>query len=416
MTTDEATPHEATPKKLRVGLVLIAGASQGGGGTGRRFARLFQYFQQNESSVDVWLITMPEFLELMGQASIEIDPDNNVIHFEDGPRDTSNSILSKLKSFQDYSDRLAALVRKYELDVVHIPIPDRVYAPFFLRRRDGIRQSFSMTAAVGAFDKLNWKARILYQIGFECSYAIDTLYSDTKERFPSYAHKVQVSPCSFTDYSHYYPADTKEKWIVFAGRLEPFKNPHLFVSAVSLAANVLRENGWKCLLLGGGILSADVEEQISALGLSDLIEVDSVADLSPKLNRSMVYTSIQKTENYPSQSLLESMASGNAIIATDVGDTRRIVDEEVGLLIDEQTSEALADALMTLARDPLLCERLAENARSRILTHHTVARFANYMEQFWTEDTMSAQGREPRPSWLKMFGILINGALGRHFY
>ena len=34
--------------------------------------------------------------------------------------------------------------------------------------------------------------------------------------------------------------------------------------------------------------------------------------------------SLQKTNNYPSQSLLEAMASGCAIIATDVGDKKII--------------------------------------------------------------------------------------------
>ena len=411
---DDVNPTEFEHKKLRVGLVLIGGASEGGGGTGRRFARLFQNFQQQGSRADVWLITRPDFLELMSRSSIDIDPNRNVIHFEDKLGTRASNPIRRLTGYREGSDRLAAIAQEGEFDLLHIPIPSLVYAPFLLRRPDGIRQVFSMTAAVGAFDSLDWKAKFLYWLGFECSDAIDTLYSDIAERFPSYASKVNVSPCSFTDYSHYKPAAEKEKWIVFAGRLEAFKNPTLFVDATGLAADVLRQHGWKCLLYGDGELKTSIEEQISRLGLTDLIEFDRVADLSSTLNRSMVFTSIQQTENYPSQVLLEAMAAGNAIIATDVGDTRRLVDENVGLLIDEQTPEALAEALTTLASDRELCERIARNARSRILNQHTIARFAEYMEQLWI-DAGAKNEPAPRPSWTRVASMLVQGAAGMRF-
>lgn len=407
-------PPQSSGTKPKIGLVLIGGASEGGGGTGRRFARLFQHLQAGDSRSDVWLITKPEFLELMERSSIPIDAGKNVLFFQDGPAKPGSRVASKLADYRDASARLAKLVLEHNFDLVHIPIPNLVYAPYLLRSPDGVRQAFSMTAAVGSFESMNWKAQLLYRIGFECADAIDTLYSDIADRFPSYANKLHVSPCSFTDYSRYQPAAEKENWIVFAGRLEAFKNPELFVEATHLASDTLRAKGFKCLLFGDGELRGSVEEKIAGLGLSDLIEIDQVPDLSATLNRSRIFVSIQQTENYPSQVLLEAMAAGNAVIATDVGETRRIVDQEVGVLIGAQTPEALAEALRNLSSDDEQRERLARNARSRILDQHTLDRFASYMEQFWF-DALDSTAAPPRPTWPHLATMLLGGAVGVKF-
>jgi glycosyltransferase involved in cell wall biosynthesis len=54
--------------------------------------------------------------------------------------------------------------------------------------------------------------------------------------------------------------------------------------------------------------------------------------------------SLQTDNNYPSQAVLEAMACGNAIIATDVGDTRMFVNEQNGWLI-EHGVEPLVEAV-----------------------------------------------------------------------
>ena len=57
---------------------------------------------------------------------------------------------------------------------------------------------------------------------------------------------------------------------------------------------------------------------------------DYATDLAPLFARASVFVSCQRHENLGSSSLLEAMASGDAVVATDVGQTWRIVDERVG--------------------------------------------------------------------------------------
>jgi glycosyltransferase involved in cell wall biosynthesis len=71
---------------------------------------------------------------------------------------------------------------------------------------------------------------------------------------------------------------------------------------------------------------------------------------------------LQHFNNYPSQSLLEAMACGNAVVATNVGETHRLVDETVGLLIEPE-APALAEALNRLLDSPDL-PRMQQAARA----------------------------------------------------
>ncbi len=70
--------------------------------------------------------------------------------------------------------------------------------------------------------------------------------------------------------------------------------------------------------------------------------------------------------------LFEYMASGRAIVATDLPSTAEIVqDEETALLVPPADVEALAAALARLQDDPALRERLADQARALAYARYT---------------------------------------------
>ena len=120
-------PPQSSGTKPKIGLVLIGGASEGGGGTGRRFARLFQHLQAGDSRSDVWLITKPEFLELMERSSIPIDAGKNVLFFRDGPAIPGSGFASKLVDYRDASARLAKIMLYFSQNNVGMIIDGTVF-------------------------------------------------------------------------------------------------------------------------------------------------------------------------------------------------------------------------------------------------------------------------------------------------
>lgn len=64
----------------------------------------------------------------------------------------------------------------------------------------------------------------------------------------------------------------------------------------------------------------------------------------------------------------EALATGKPVVASRVGGLPEVVEDgETGYLVDERDPGALAEAILTLARDPDLRRRFGENARARAL-------------------------------------------------
>lgn len=90
------------------------------------------------------------------------------------------------------------------------------------------------------------------------------------------------------------------------------------------------------------------------------------------LNQSSVFVLPSYTEGFP-MSVLEAMILGKAIIATDVGDIKTMLEENSGLLIKKKNVVELEDALKKCMYDEKLCIELGKNAKKRV--------YQNYIEK-----------------------------------
>ena len=68
---------------------------------------------------------------------------------------------------------------------------------------------------------------------------------------------------------------------------------------------------------------------------------------------------------YRLEELLEAMAQGCAIVATDVGDTRRLLDDSCALLVEPST-EAICEAAIRLLLEPALLGQLSQASLDRV--------------------------------------------------
>jgi glycosyltransferase involved in cell wall biosynthesis len=179
------------------------------------------------------------------------------------------------------------------------------------------------------------------------------------------AHKIRTAPCSFTDLSKSKTSDVRDIDVIYISRLVEGKGLELLDQIYGDISNI---NLYVC---GFGPVKPMIPEE-------KIIQINESFDL---LSRSKIFLSIQKWNNYPSQTLLEAMSCECAIIATDVGETRKIVDDECAVLIPYDAS-ALRDAIFFLLSNPARVRELGKNARKRLLREHTIER---YMEYFLNE-------------------------------
>jgi glycosyltransferase involved in cell wall biosynthesis len=100
-----------------------------------------------------------------------------------------------------------------------------------------------------------------------------------------------------------------------------------------------------------------------------------------------------------SNALLEYMAAGRAIVATDVGANGRLVrHEREGLMVPAGDDATLAGALRRYLRDPALARTLGAAARRRAEDRFSRAAMVCRFEEFFTDLVFPDRPKGPRGS------------------
>lgn len=138
------------------------------------------------------------------------------------------------------------------------------------------------------------------------------------------------------------------------------------------------------LMVGGGELQQTARDTAASLGISDrVVFQDFRQDVPAVLSAMDIYCLPSLWEGFPI-GVLEAMAMGKAVIASDVDGTREAVDHEHnGLLVPPADSTALATAIIRLARDFSLRKRLQQKAIDTIRSTYNVAGMTRNIEAIY---------------------------------
>lgn len=133
---------------------------------------------------------------------------------------------------------------------------------------------------------------------------------------------------------------------------------------------------------GDGEERAKLERTHSALGLGDRFVLrGSLADV-PGFLRSIEVAVLPSHSEGMSNALLEAMAAGRAVVATDVGANARVLGD-AGVIVPAGDDVALAGAIGDLLADPGRAARLGTAARWRVAADYGRAAMARRFEDFY---------------------------------
>jgi colanic acid/amylovoran biosynthesis glycosyltransferase len=139
----------------------------------------------------------------------------------------------------------------------------------------------------------------------------------------------------------------------------------------------------RCTLCGTGPLKRDLEAAVERLGLGDVVEF---AGFVPQHTlhewyRAGRFAAIvlasrsageRAMEGVPS-ALIEAMAFGLPVVATDSGSVGELLDDECGRLVKPEDPNELANALLDVYLNPGAAQERARRAYQRVASQHDVS-------------------------------------------
>jgi glycosyltransferase involved in cell wall biosynthesis len=157
---------------------------------------------------------------------------------------------------------------------------------------------------------------------------------------------------------------------VFSGRFVDWKGVQFLVPAFAKAA--AREPGCRLDLVGGGELESEVKKAIELYRLNGVVQLHgwlSRPDAARIVREADVFV-MPSLRECGGTALLEAMALGKPVIATNWGGPADYVDPSCGLLVNPSSKagfvDDLAEAMVRLVQSPELRESLGEGGRLRV--------------------------------------------------
>jgi glycosyltransferase involved in cell wall biosynthesis len=171
------------------------------------------------------------------------------------------------------------------------------------------------------------------------------------------------------------------------------KDPMTMLAAVRQVVDARSDA--HCVIIGDGPLRPAVEQLIDDLGLRRHVTLlGSRNDVDTLLAGFDVFALSSLWEGLP-RVVVEAMAAGVPVVATDAGGVREVVEDGVsGLVVPVADATALAEGVVRLLDDPRLATRFARSAQSRVQEFDTDAMIER-LEKLYL-DLLSATRSRPR--------------------
>jgi glycosyltransferase involved in cell wall biosynthesis len=162
-------------------------------------------------------------------------------------------------------------------------------------------------------------------------------------------------------------------------KLSPVKGHQHFIAAAAEIAKARPDVVF--LIVGDGIRKKELEDMATELGIADRVTFAGVRDDVPSLLELMdVFVLGSLSEGSPN-AVLEAMAAGLPVVATDVGGLpEMVIDGESGILVPPGDSDALAEAIGELLDDPSRAETMGRAGLALAMDRHDIEKVVREVE------------------------------------
>jgi glycosyltransferase involved in cell wall biosynthesis len=192
------------------------------------------------------------------------------------------------------------------------------------------------------------------------------------------------------------PAERRVVRVVSAGRLNHKKGFHVLIDAIARAKAQRPDWDWRVALLGEGPHRERLQSQIDAAGLRENVKLPGFVMNAPAwFSSADLFVLASLVEGSPNV-LLEAMACGAAVIATDCrsGPAELLDHGRLGRLVPANDPAALAAAILRASDHPAEFRDRAAVARKEVQSNHAVEQSVARLESLF-DKSVSQRDRGP---------------------
>jgi len=176
-------------------------------------------------------------------------------------------------------------------------------------------------------------------------------------------------------------AQPQSRFVGIVANLRPVKDHQTFLKAMQLVIKAVPDAGF--LLAGEGDLLDSLQELAAELGIADrtfFLGRCRVTEDVLALSEVCVLSSI--SEGF-SNSILEYMAAGRPVVATDVGGAREAVTKETGYLVAPRDFKQMAERVTYLLQNPEQARAMGDRGRAFVANEFSGARQLQRVENLY---------------------------------
>jgi len=165
------------------------------------------------------------------------------------------------------------------------------------------------------------------------------------------------------------PAQSPQsRMVTTVGNMRRVKGHDIFVRAAGVLASRFPDVHFT---IAGGVLEpeyySELQQMVNELGLNERFHfVGAVANLRKHLADATIFVLPSRSEGF-SNAIIEAMATGLPVVATDVGGNAEAVEDGVsGIVVPAEDISALTEAIADLLDNPQRAQRMGEAGKTRV--------------------------------------------------
>lgn len=193
------------------------------------------------------------------------------------------------------------------------------------------------------------------------------------------------------------PFGAASHWLVgTVGRMQTVKDQTLLARAFVMALSrhpALRQR-LRLVMVGDGPLREEAQAILNEGGVADLAWLPGERADVPDVMRGLDCFVLPSRAEGISNTILEAMACGLPVVATDVGGNGELVDAgHTGSLVPSDDVSVLAQALTLWAQDPELARAHGRAGRERVLEHFSLQSMVASYQRVYDDVLTSSRAR-----------------------